>query len=91
MDETIHKLISDKAELSTLIRVRADLEVMYAEMLLLYKSKAVEMGEDIETPEMRRTCELWAATAALDHLAAQLTTAIDVGIATLQSMNETRH
>lgn len=91
MDETIHKLISDKAELSTLIRVRADLEVMYAEMLLFYKEKALEMGEDIDTPEMRRTCELWAATAALDHLASQLSKDIDVGIATLQSMNETRH
>jgi hypothetical protein len=60
-------------------------------MLLYYKEKAIEMGENVEVPDILKTCELWASTAALEHLSKQLNNQIDIGIATLQSMNEIRH
>lgn len=91
MDEITFKLIRDKAELDTLIALRSSIEEVYADALATRKAQMSEAGYDPSEPGIGQSCRSYAMADTLGWVVGAIDEHIEVGIAAMQSVSETKH
>lgn len=91
MDETTLKLMCDKAELDILIALRSSIEEVYANALVTRKAQMSEAGYDPSEPDIGQSCRSYAMADTLGWVVGAIDKHIEVGIAAMQSVSETKH
>lgn len=91
MDETTLKLMCDKAELDILIALRSSISDVYESSLETRTTQMTEAGYDPSEPDILKSCRSYAMADTLGWVVGAIDKHIEVGIAAMQSVSETKH